>query len=154
MRPILFAFFTAEPAPIPLFCEDTFVGRWRRLREAMEAPSMTNEGIFIWKRFFDAQLCLLLLGILCHLSLLAFGGKLFRFVERYRICFKLSPFYVLRPKTVWFSNQKHTVSEPRTYGFGTETIKGCRLHRQCDSSVSCFESSWNLLIISVTFFFD
>ena len=44
-------------------------------------------------------------------------------VERYRICFKLSPFYVLRPKTVRFPNQKHTVLERRTYGFGTETVE-------------------------------
>ena len=44
-------------------------------------------------------------------------------IERVRICFKLSPFYVLRPKTVRFPNQKHMVSVPRTYGFGTETVK-------------------------------
>ena len=50
-------------------------------------------------------------------------------IESITICFKQSTFYVLRPKTVRFPSQKHTVSEPKTYGFGTETIKGCYLHR-------------------------
>ena len=45
-------------------------------------------------------------------------------IERLIICSKLSHFYVLRPKTVRFPSQKHTVSEPKPYVFGTETIKG------------------------------
>ena len=57
-------------------------------------------------------------------------------IESFRICFRQSPFYVLRPKTVCFPNQKHTVSEPRTYGFGTETIKGCLLNREYVPSVN------------------
>ena len=42
------------------------------------------------------------------------------------ICFLPAPFYGFRPKTVRFSNQERTVSEPKTYGFGTETMYGFR----------------------------
>lgn len=44
-------------------------------------------------------------------------------IERLIICSKLSHFYVLRPKTVRFPNQKHTVSVPKPYVLGTENIK-------------------------------
>ena len=37
--------------PAPPFYEDTFVGRWRRLREAMKIPSAADEDAFIGKRF-------------------------------------------------------------------------------------------------------
>ena len=57
-------------------------------------------------------------------------------IERLIICAKLSPFYVLRPKTVRFPNQKHTVSEPKPYVFGTETIKGYYLNREYNSNVN------------------
>ena len=46
------------------------------------------------------------------------------------LLFQVYPFYVLRPKTVRFPNQKRTVLGRRTYGFGTETIKGSRLQRE------------------------
>ena len=34
--------------PAPLFYEDTFVGRWRRLRWAVKTPSTAHEDTFIW----------------------------------------------------------------------------------------------------------
>ena len=62
--------------------------------------------------------------------------------ERFKICSRQSPFYVLRPKTVRFPNQKHTASVPRTYGFGTENIKGCRLNRSYNPSVAQYPGSF------------
>ena len=44
--------------------------------------------------------------------------------------FQITGFYVLRSKTVrsWYGNRMVLVR--RTYGFGTETVKGSRLNRQ------------------------
>ena len=39
---------------------------------------------------------------------------------------KKAYFYGFRPKTVRSPNQKHTVSEPKPYVFGTETVEGSR----------------------------
>ena len=39
-------------------------------------------------------------------------------------------FYGFRPKNVRSPNQKHTVSEPKPYVFGTETVKGKAAKKQ------------------------
>ena len=43
---------------------------------------------------------------------------------------KKAYFYGFRPKTVRSPNQKHTVSEPKPYVFGTETVKGKAAKKQ------------------------
>ena len=46
------------------------------------------------------------------------------------MCFHITPFYVFHTKTVRSPSQNRTVSVRRTYGFGTENIKGNVLMRQ------------------------
>ena len=66
--------FTILVPMFVLFYEDTFVGRWRYLREAMKTSSMAYEGTFIGKGFFDSS------------------------IERFGICFRQSAFYGISPK--------------------------------------------------------
>ena len=54
-------------------------------------------------------------------------------IEWVKFCLRQSFFYVFRSKTVRSPSQNRTVSEPKTYGFGTETIKGCYLNLQYKS---------------------
>ena len=79
--------------------------------------------------FFKEKITACRIGILPLFSLINLFCDINQYqIERFRICFRQSSFYVLRPKTVRFPNQKHMVSEPKTYGFGAETIKRYHLN--------------------------
>ena len=47
-------------------------------------------------------------------------------------CKEKAYFYGFRPKTVRSPSQKHTVSEPKPYVFGTETVERTCLLRKTD----------------------
>ena len=61
-----------------------------------------------------------------------------------RVCLSVqsASFYSFRSKTVRSPNQNHTVSIPRTYGFGTETIKPSYLKRRMQLIAEANATGW------------
>ena len=68
-----------------------------------------------------------------------------------RVCLSVqsASFYSFRSKTVRSPNQNHTVSIPRTYGFGTENIKSSylkkRMQRVAEANATVWKREFNWL---------
>ena len=61
-----------------------------------------------------------------------------------RVCLSVqsASFYSFRSKTVRSPNQNHTVSIPRTYGFGTENIKSSYLKKRMQRVAEANAAVW------------